>query len=38
MTCYHPITGYRSREGRNPETGAWSIVFNPKKVIQTCRL
>ena len=31
MTCYHPITGYRSREGRNPETGAWSIVFNPKK-------
>lgn len=31
MTCYHPITGYRSKEGRNPETGAWPIVFNPKK-------
>lgn len=31
MPCYHPITGYRSKEGRNPETGAWPIVFNPKK-------
>lgn len=30
MTCYHPITAYRSKEGRNPETGKWPIVFNPR--------
>lgn len=27
MTCYHPITGWRSRDGRNPVTGLWPIVF-----------
>lgn len=28
MPCYHPITAYRSRSGRNKETGNWPIVFN----------
>ena len=28
MPCYTPETGYRSRMGRNPETGKWPIVFN----------
>lgn len=28
MTCYHPITGWRSQAGRNPATGLWPIVFN----------
>lgn len=27
MTCYHPITGWRSRDGRNPVSGLWPIVF-----------
>lgn len=27
MPCYHPLTGYRSRLGRN-ENGNWPIVFN----------
>lgn len=29
MTCYHPLTAYRSKSGRNPDTGKWPIVFNP---------
>lgn len=28
MPCYHPIEAYRSKEGRNPETGKWPLVFN----------
>lgn len=28
MTCYYPRHGFRSRDGRNPVTGAWPIVFN----------
>ncbi|UPW41543.1 replication initiator protein [Peromfec virus RodF8_61] len=28
MVCYHPLKGYRSRDGRNPVTGGWKIVFN----------
>lgn len=28
MPCYHPITAYRSKIGRNKETGNWPIVFN----------
>lgn len=27
MPCYHPIVGYRSREGKN-DSGAWPVVFN----------
>jgi len=27
MPCYHPLTAYRSRAGRNPKTGSWPIVF-----------
>ncbi|AXQ66003.1 MAG: replication initiator protein [Microviridae sp.] len=27
MTCYHPLVGYRSRAGRNPN-GRWPLVFN----------
>lgn len=30
MPCYHPLTGYRSRTGRN-KNGKWSIVFNPSQ-------
>lgn len=30
MPCYTPETGYRSKLGRNPETGKWPIVFNAK--------
>lgn len=26
MPCYHPITMYRVKSGRNPETGAWSLT------------
>jgi len=31
MPCYHPQIAYRSRQGRNPETGSWPIVFNVKQ-------
>ncbi|HGJ5877695.1 MAG TPA: hypothetical protein ACHBZ9_01075 [Arsenophonus nasoniae] len=30
MSCYKPITGYRSKAGRN-ENGAWPIVFSSDK-------
>ena len=28
MPCYHPLTAYRSKQGRDPRTGKWPIVFN----------
>ena len=28
MPCYHPITVWRSKQGRDPKTGKWPIVFN----------
>ena len=28
MACYHPMTAYRSRAGRDPKTGKWPVVFN----------
>ena len=28
MACYHPLTAYRSKTGRDPVTGKWPIVFN----------
>ncbi|AYQ58819.1 replication initiator protein [Termite gut associated microvirus 1] len=28
MSCYHPIEMFRSRAGRNPETGKWSLASN----------
>ena len=28
MACYHPITAYRSKAGRDPKTGKWPVVFN----------
>jgi hypothetical protein len=28
MPCYSPIRAYRSRDGINPDTGKWPIVFN----------
>ena len=30
MPCYHPQLVYRSKDGPNPETGKWPIVFNPR--------
>ena len=30
MPCYHPLTAYRSKQGRDPKTGKWPIVFNVK--------
>lgn len=30
MTCYHPITMYRVRNGKNPVTGAWPLTTSPK--------
>lgn len=27
MPCYHPITAYRSKLGRDPKTGKWPLVF-----------
>lgn len=30
MVCYHPLTAYRSRAGRNGN-GKWPIVFNPNE-------
>ena len=30
MTCYHPITMYRVRSGKNPVTGAWPLTTSPK--------
>lgn len=29
MACYHPVTMYRSNQGRNKETGSWPLVSNP---------
>lgn len=29
--CYHPLTAYRSRKGRDPETGSWPVEFNVKE-------
>jgi len=31
MSCYHPVTLYRSQEGRNHETGSWPLVCNPAR-------
>lgn len=31
MACYHPIRGYRSKEGPNKDTGRWPIVFDVKE-------
>lgn len=28
MPCYHPITVWRSKSGRDPKTGKWPIVFS----------
>lgn len=28
MPCYSPMTAWRSRSGRNPDTGKWPLVFN----------
>ena len=28
MACYHPITAYRSKAGRDPKSGKWPVVFN----------
>lgn len=28
MPCYHPLTAYRSKLGRDSRTGKWPIVFN----------
>jgi len=30
MPCFHPVTGYRSRLGRNAN-GSWPIVFNTRE-------
>lgn len=30
MACYHPIRGYRSKDGPNKQTGKWPIVFDIK--------
>nr|WAE43892.1 MAG: replication initiator protein [Microviridae sp.] len=30
MACYHPITAYRSRLGRDRKTGSWPVVFNKR--------
>nr|WAE43425.1 MAG: replication initiator protein [Microviridae sp.] len=41
MACYHPITAYRSRQGRN-QSGSWPLVFkrsegyDDKKVVLPC--
>jgi len=29
MSCDNPVTAYRTREGRNPDTGGWKLEFNP---------
>jgi len=31
MPCYHPLSAYRSRTGRDPSTGSWPIVFNVRE-------
>ncbi|QXP08397.1 MAG: replication initiator protein [Arizlama microvirus] len=31
MACYHPIDCWRSKEGRNPLTNKWSIVFKKEE-------
>lgn len=28
MPCFRPMTAYRSRQGRDPITGRWPLVFN----------
>lgn len=28
MACFHPIKAWRSRDGRNVDTGKWPITFN----------
>jgi hypothetical protein len=30
MPCYHPMTVYRSRVGRDPHTGRWPITWNKR--------
>ena len=30
MPCYYPLTAYRSKQGRDPKTGKWPVVFNVK--------
>lgn len=29
LACYHPTTAWRSKSGRNLDTGKWPITFNP---------
>ena len=31
MPCYHPITAWRSKEGRDPQTDKWPIVFKKEQ-------
>ena len=31
MSCDFPVKGWRSKDGRNPETGKWPIVYSPSK-------
>lgn len=31
LPCYHPISAYRSKKGRDPSTGKWPIAFNSKE-------
>lgn len=31
MSCYHPVTLYKSNQGRNPDTGNWPLVANPAR-------
>ena len=31
MPCYHPLSAYRSRTGRDPVTGSWPTVFNVRE-------
>lgn len=31
MPCFHPLSAYRSRAGRDPNTGSWPIVFNVRE-------
>lgn len=28
MPCYHPLTGYRSKSGRDPKSGKWPLTFD----------
>jgi hypothetical protein len=38
MACYHPQTVYRSKQGRNKETGNWPIVFNKSEGYEDLKL